>query len=240
LNIEKIKTKNKRMVFDKVTHLKIQSIFISLCSYVLVLNTIAYSQLQNTWELIMRHETCFRVQNQTDTSLTDTTIIENSQTAFYKYTEDSVYIYDLDYGDSKEKNCYMLWSSPYKLLNDTAFDFSGTQNPGVQISATYKIVNDTLIYTEKWLEDQPDYIYHQTKVLYFFNISCFGLPPTWWPQSECNSSDAIQNVRLPRPAVLYKNSKTEYNLLGQSMYANSSGIRISKNAKRIALKINRK
>ena len=239
-NLEYRSKMNKHNEFKESYTMKLQSIFLLSITYLLTVYSISYSQIQNTWELIKRHEIYFKVRNQTDTSLTDTTIIEKSQNAFYKYTNDSVYIYNLDYEDSKEKNCYMLWINPYKLLNDSTLDIGGTQYSEVQISATFKIVNDTLIYTEKCWEDQPDYIYHQTKVLYFFRIDCFGLPPIWWPQTECHSLDAVNYKRLTRPVVSHKSSNSQFNLLGQSIIAESSGVKVLKGTKSITIKRNRK
>ena len=208
--------------------------------YLIFIVETANSQIQNTWELLKRHEIFFKIKDQTDTSLVDTMIIEQPQHAFYKYNEDTLYEYDLDYEDSKDRNCYMLWANPYKLLNDTSFDVGVSQYPEVKISATFKIADDTLVFTELWWEDWPDYIYHQTKVYYFIKRTGFALPPSWWPGTECHSTSAIK-TNICRPASLFrKDDGNAYNLLGQISNKISNGIKIEKSSKSLEINGKRK
>jgi hypothetical protein len=192
----------------------------------------AHSQVQNTWDLFKCHESCFKVLNQTDTSLTDTTIFDESENIFYKFTEDSLSVYELN---PEEKNCYMLRVSPYKIVNDSVFDFGRTQDAQIQTSATFKIVNDTLIYTELWLENRPGYVLYKTKVSYFFTIDCFTLPPIWWPQTECHLSAIVQNKRVPGSVFLHKAGHSKCNLSGQLITTKSSGINVTRGTKKIEL-----
>lgn len=212
--------------------MRIRYILLILSIYLLIFINVAHSQVQNTWDLFKWHESCFKVLNQTDTSITDTTIFDDSENIFYKFTEDSLCVYEFN---PEEKNCYMLRVSPYKILNDSVFDFGRTQDVQVPTSVTFKIVNDTLIYTELWLENRPDYVFHKTKASYFFTIDCLTLPPIWWPQTECHSSAVVQNKRVLRHAFLHKNSNSKCNLSGQLITTKSSGIKVIRGTKKIEL-----
>jgi len=210
--------------------------------YLMLIVETANSQIQNTWELLKRHEIFLKIKDKTDTSLVDTIIIEQPQNAFYRYSEDTLYEYDLDYENSKERNCYQLWTDPYKLLNDSSFDVGISKYPEVKISATFKIANDTLVYTELWWEDWSDYIYHQTKIYYFIKREGIALPPSFWPETECHSTSAVKS-NIYRPATLLrKNDDNTYNLLGQISKLNeiSNGMKIQKSSKNLGINGKRK
>jgi hypothetical protein len=225
---------------NKGKFMKIKYVLVVMSIFLMLMVKTACSQFQNTWELSKRHEIFFKISDETDTLLVDTVIMEQSQSAFYKYTEDSIYEYDLDYEDSKERNCYMLWVNPYKLLNDTSFDIGVSEYPEVKISATFKINKDTLVYTELWWEDWPDYINHQTKVFYFVKREGIALPPSWWPETECHATSAIKsNVNRPFK-LLRKNDIDTYNLLGQISNKKSNGMRIQKSNKSLEMNWKRK
>lgn len=204
-------------------------------SFLLALTAVSSAQIQGTWELLKSHEIYFKIDNKADTLLKDTIITEQPENAFYKYTADSLYSYDLDYEDSKARNCYLLWVSPYKLLDDTSFDIGSSGFPEVKISSTFHFSDDTLICTELWWEDWPDFIYHQSKILYFVKRDGAVLPPSWWPKTECHTSNSIKKPRVTNFVNSNHKGNPNYNLLGQFTEKNYNGLKVNKNVKKLEL-----
>lgn len=180
--------------------------------------SITISDIEGEWEVVKQHNILYRPDDTLGRNV-DTVIIKEHETELYVFTEDTIHIYDYDYEDSRERDCYMWWSEPYELTSDSTFNWTSwpqhENDPGVHIMYKLKFSNDTLIYTFQWFEDEPYDVYQQTKIYYLVPHSG-PVPPDWWPNAECHGRTHVPAV-IPsgrtRTAELKCNGY--YNLLGK-------------------------